>query len=410
MRVFSKPALVISVLFFLVSCSKESADNPVDIQFVFDAVGTVSEQTVEEAKKTINGKWDVTNTPSSAKRDVSCSFLGIEFTDTRFAIRFDIQGDNPDSGEFIDEEIFAYGPYVLNEGSDGTVTSVDLFQTIDGMDLKIARLVDIVVEESDTDLNATFRIEFDLPDDFSDFPCGTLSGDYSAEKDEPVVTETEGNVDSIFVKLINVWSLTSIELDGVQEDVALLVIQDFAEDDLCQDIYDSLFDFEQLDEEINALEQQFEADQITFATENPNATEEEYTAFLNVYLASLEALYANFEPTEADFEAAEEECERVTRDYSQTIDASVEVSFSAYGSYIFTIVIDGNPVEVSVDDWEFANTEQTELLVDGGSTRLIIETITDTQLVIVETVDTSEGPDNGDEVELPIKWFFTKAN
>ena len=413
MRPFSKSGLVISSLFFLFSCSKESGDNPVDIQFVFDAVGTVSEQTVEEAKKTINGKWDVTNTPSSAKRDVSCSFLGIEFTDTRFAIRFDIQGEDPDSGESFDEEIFAYGPYALNEGSDGTVTSVDLFQTIDGQDLKIARLVDIIVKESDTDLKATFSIEFDLPDDFSDFPCGTLSGDYSADKDKPVVAETEGNVDSVFVKLINVWSLTSIELNGVQEDVSLLVVQDFAEDDLCQDIYDSLFNFEQLEEEINALEQQFEADQITFATENPNATEEEYTAFLNVYLASLEELYANFEPTEADFEAAEEACERVTRDYAQTLDASVEVSFSAYGSYIFTVVIDGTPVEVNVDDWEFANSEQTELLVDGGESRLLIETITDSQLVIVETPDTdypdSELDDDMNE-ELPIKWFFTKAD
>ena len=293
------------------------------------------------------------------------------------------------------------------------MTSVDLFQTIDGQDLKIARLVDIIVEESDTDLKATFSIEFDLPDDFSDFPCGTLSGDYSADKDEPVVAETEGNVDSVFVKLINVWSLTSIELNGVQEDVSLLVVQDFAEDDLCQDIYDSLFNFEQLEEEINALEQQFEADQITFATENPNATEEEYTAFLNVYLASLEELYANFEPTEADFEAAEEACERVTRDYAQTLDASVEVSFSAYGSYIFTVVIDGTPVEVNVDDWEFANSEQTELLVDGGESRLLIETITDSNLVIVETLDTdypdSELDDDINE-ELPIKWFFTKAN
>ena len=410
MRYFSNSALVISSLFFLFSCSKESAENNVDIQFVFDAVGTVSEQTVEEAKKTINGKWDITNSPSSAKRDVSCSFLGIEFTDTRFAIRFDIQGEDPDSGESFDEEIFAYGPYALNEGSDGTVTSVDLFQTIDGQDLKIARLLDIIVEESDTDLKATFSIEFDLPDDFSDFPCSTLSGDYSAEKDEPVVTETEGNANSVFAKLVNVWSLTSIELDGVQEDVALLVVVDFVEDDLCEDIYDTLFDFEQLDEQVNAFEEQFEADQITFITENPNATEEDYNAFLNTYSEALEALYASFEPSEADFEEAEEECERITREYSQTIDASVEVSFSAYGSYIFTIMINGDTVEVNVDDWEFANTEQTELLVDGGEARLQIETITDTQLVIVETVDANQDLDNEDEDELPIKWYFTKVN
>lgn len=410
MRKFSRPTLVISALFFLLSCSKESGDNPVDIQFVFDAVGTVSEQTVEEAKKTINGKWDVSNAPSSSKRNVSCTFLGIEFTDTRFALGFSIQGGNPDTGESINEEIFAYGAYVLNEGSDGTVTSVDLFQTIDGVDLKIAQLVDIIVEESDTDLNATFSIEFDLPNDFFDFPCGTLSGDYSAEKDEPVVTETEGNANSVFAKLVNVWSLTSIELDGVQEDVALLVVEDFVEDDLCEDIYDTLFDFEQLDEQVNAFEEQFEADQTTFIAENPNATEDDYNAFLNTYFEALEALYASFEPSEADFEEAEEECERITREYSQTIDASVEVSFSAYGSYIFTIMINGDTVEVNVDDWEFANTEQTELLVDGGEARLQIETITDTQLVIVETVDASQDLDNEDEDELPIKWYFTKVN
>jgi methionine synthase I (cobalamin-dependent) len=65
---------------------------------------------------------------------------------------------------------------------------------------------------------------------------------------------------------------------------------------------------------------------------------------------------------------------------------------------------------VNVDDWEFANTEQTELLVDGGEARLQIETITDTQLVIVETVDASQDLDNEDEDELPIKWYFTKVN
>ena len=48
------------------------------------------------------------------------------------------------------------------------------------------------------------------------------------------------------------------------------------------------------------------------------------------------------------------------------VPTSLEVSFSAYGSYIFTAPdSNGEIVEIYVDSWEFNNTDQAEILIDG---------------------------------------------
>ena len=197
--------------------------------------------TVEEAKKTINGKWDVETSASSSKNAITCSFYGVEFTDDRFALRFDVQGIDSETGENIDESIYAYGPYTLNENSEGLVTSVDLFETVDGIDYKIASLTDIVVEESANDLNANFNVEFDLPDDIAeDFPCGNLSGDYDAEKDEPIVSEEAGSGNTNFAKLVNTWSLDRVVEDGDEGSPELYAAFE-NEDEICQEVYSSAF-------------------------------------------------------------------------------------------------------------------------------------------------------------------------
>ena len=186
----------------LVACSK-SDDTP-EMAFELEATGTVADQTPEEAKKTINGKWTVggASGKSFAAKGQNCTFLGIEFTDDRYAIAIGVAGE--------DEPAVAYGTYELSEGSDGTVRSVDLYENVDGTNYKIATLTDIVVEESGNELSATFEVVFNIPADYEDWPCGnSLSGDYSAEKEEPVNGAENADEDSNFALLVNTWTASA---------------------------------------------------------------------------------------------------------------------------------------------------------------------------------------------------------
>ena len=423
-----------------ISCNKEDNGNPVNVQFEFDSVGSVSEQTPEEAKKTINGKWDVNASASTSKRSLNCSFYGVEFTDDRYALRFDVTGIVPETGENIDESIYAYGPYSLIENSEGLVTSVELYETIDGIDNKIATLTDVVVEESGSELNATFSVVFDLPDDLAeDFPCGNLNGNYAADKDEPVVSAEAGSGNTNFAKLVNVWRLDSVAIDGEEEDIALFVAEDFAGQDLCQDIYNELFDQTEISQQVEEffLEAETLTTELNASVESEvqalsetisgNATEEE----LNSFNAQVEAIYQSAglqqaafyqnaeaqaaelydsfeEPTEAELDAADEACESNIRQFAQSINASIEVTFSAYGSYIFSVSVDGETVEVEVNDWEFSNTDQTRMLVDGETT-LIIDRITDTELRVIENVNETD-EESGETDQYEAVWSFIRIN
>ncbi|MEN8769208.1 MAG: hypothetical protein ABF261_02555 [Candidatus Arcticimaribacter sp.] len=287
----------------LVGCSSDN-DTP-EQAFELEATGTVAEQTPEEAKKTINGKWTVGGSSSkfSAAKGLNCTFVGIEFTDDRFAIAIEVAG--------YDDYALAYGTYELTEDSDGNVASVDLYENIDGTSYKIATLTDIVVTESGSELNASFDVVFNIPADYEDWPCGvSLSGDYTASKDEPVSGAEQADEDSNFAKLVNTWVAT-----GYTNSYGNTLADAF--NSFC------------IDEE----------------------TGEEY-----------------------------EDCE---------VPTSLEVSFSAYGSYIFTAAdSSGEIVEIYVDSWEFNNTDQTEILIDGEEV-LSIDELTDTSFVVslTETFD-----------------------
>ena len=83
---------------------------------------------------------------------------------------------------------------------------------------------------------------------------------------------------------------------------------------------------------------------------------------------------------EIALERAQAECEPAAR---------LEVSFSAYGSYTFVYFgQDGSVLSVDVDDWEFNNADQTELLIDGEFI-INIQTLNDT--TFVGTTDDGEG-------------------
>ena len=335
----------------LVGCSSDD-DTPADA-FTLEATGTVADQSPEEARKTINGKWNIGGSSSklSSYKGLSCTFVGIEFTDDRFAIAIDVNDS--------DDELVAYGTYELTEGSDGNVSSVDLYENVDGTDYKIATLTNIVVSESGTELNASFDVVFNIPANYDGWPCGTsLSGNYSAAKEEPVNGADEADEDSNFAKLVNTWVISNYsDSDGG----TLNEIYSAP----CFDLYDDLYE-DIISELFPAL---FQARVDAFIAEQGDAalTQEVLDALASEVEGELhEEVNAQVLAT------VQAECEPATR---------IEVSFSAYGSYIFNYFgSDGSSLETWVDSWEFNNTDQTEILVDGEFT-LSIDQLTDSTLV-----------------------------
>lgn len=332
-------------IFIFISCGQDdneemNLEEPISESIIdLNATGDLSEQNSEQAKKTINGKWEVVSI-SSSKSNVTCSFLAIEFTEDRFALAFDITGVD-DDGEDLDEVIYTYGTYALNENASGNVTSVDLIETVDGENYKFASLTNVVVEETSGQLNAAFSVEFSLPDDF-DFPCGNLSGDYSADKDDPLVGSDTTDESANIIKLTSgAWQLVSYS-DSEGNSIEELYLEP------CYDDFDEI-----LEEKIANLD-----------TSGSEITEE------------------TFEQLEEEaFEEALQNCDQA---------AEIEVAFSIYGTYIFSFSNDiGETIYVDVDDWEFSNTEQTQILVDGEDT-LVIDELTDTTFTVSQSY-TEEG-------------------
>ena len=162
-----------------------------------DATGTVADQTPAESKKTINGKWSFQN--SSAKTVVStkgqnCSLNYIEFTDSMYGISI----NTPDGLEA------AFGQYTSVE-TNVTISAVELYVNVVGNNHLIATLTNIVVIEAANELNATFDVVFNIPED-CEWSCGSsLSGTYTAEKEEPLAGAAEATLDSNFSKIVNTW-------------------------------------------------------------------------------------------------------------------------------------------------------------------------------------------------------------
>ena len=213
------------------------------------ATGRVSEQTPEQARSTINGKWNFPE--SSAKSSYSsklntCEFDFIEFTDTTYFLAIDLEG----------EFMAVSGPYELNEDSEGNVSSVDLYYYTGEVDLVIATLTDINVIEINDEIEASFTVNLTIPDTADFDSCNELSGTYSdVGKEEPMQqsyavanTSTSSSTSSqtgsdttrasyidpiSHVTLINnTWSLQEVTEDGKSFAIADL-FQDFCYDDKC---------------------------------------------------------------------------------------------------------------------------------------------------------------------------------
>ena len=170
------------------------------------ATVTVAQQTPAEAKKTIYGKWDLSNSSKSiaASKSNACAFDYIEFNDEDYIMSLVIE----------DETITAFGAYVLNEDAAGNVSSVELKFNLGASDITIAKLTNIIVVESGDNLSATFDIELSIPEEADFDACNTLQGEVNAEKEEPMAESLGAAADSNHAKLIKTWQIASVTFSG----------------------------------------------------------------------------------------------------------------------------------------------------------------------------------------------------
>lgn len=218
----------------ILSCGKDDdtsnaalAFNP-KIDFTdLNASGDLSEQTSEQAKKTIYGKWDFGNSSKSSGfgeknnqatnsifgkryvrnnsksselgKNLTCAFNFIEFNDDTYLMA--IESDS--YSEYLS------GDYVINENSDSKVTSVDLKFNLGLEEITIASLTDIIVVETGSKLDATFKISLNIPEDADFASCNSLSGSVSVDKDEPLEASSSATADTNHAKLIKTWNFDS---------------------------------------------------------------------------------------------------------------------------------------------------------------------------------------------------------
>ncbi len=225
------------------------------------------------------------------------------------------------------------------EGADGNVTAVEL---IDGGDI-IATLTNIVVTETANELNATFDVVFNIPADY-EWPCGdSLSGNYTADKDEPVSGADDAQADSTLAKLARTWVLTGYSdsdggtLEEVYNEPCLIEADDIASDQI--EHAQASGQFDGLDErEIDSIIEGIEQEALAYVTASG--------------------------------------CEPAAR---------IEVSFSVYGSYIFTFLDDdGGVLYVFVDSWDFTDSTETAIQVNEYLVLNIVQ-LTDTALSLTST-------------------------
>jgi len=201
-----KKLLYLSAILLFTACGSDDGSVDAIVETTngittLDATGTVSEQTPEEAKKTIYGKWNFSNTARGTSN--TCIFSFIEFTDDYYIMGFS-----------VNQEIEAvFGTYELNTDANGFVTSVDL--NLEMSDTTIATLTNIVVTETNEILYATFTIELNIPEDSEYMICNNLEGDYSTNKGDPMDESDPSDTDSNHAKLISTWTFVLMTEDGV---------------------------------------------------------------------------------------------------------------------------------------------------------------------------------------------------
>ena len=108
-----KLLIIFSLITMIYSCSKGDDDTSTSIQFkpsALEATGDLSEQSIEEAKKTIFGKWDFSSSSSARS---ACMLISLEFTSQNYFMTL----DNGDRGSLS-------GKFTLTKNASGKVEKV----------------------------------------------------------------------------------------------------------------------------------------------------------------------------------------------------------------------------------------------------------------------------------------------
>ena len=198
-----KLLIIFGLLTIVYSCSSKSDD--ISLSDIFqlsdlESTGDLSEQSAEEAKKTIYGKWEF---PSSSTGRSTCELVSLEFTNQNFFMTLDIG----------DRSTFA-GRFTLGEDASGKVEKVELKYIFDdNSEIVIAVVTNLVVTKTGDDLNATFNIAFAFPinSEVEEGICNDgLSGNIEAKKAEPMAESKNSSADSNNTKIIGAWMFESL--------------------------------------------------------------------------------------------------------------------------------------------------------------------------------------------------------
>tara|TARA_B100000575_G_scaffold161401_1_gene128970 strand:+ start:221 stop:1285 length:1065 start_codon:yes stop_codon:yes gene_type:complete len=342
----------------VLSCSKSSNDDSsgeiTDPRMASSAItniyatGKVSEQTAEQAKKTIFGKWNLgssSNSSKSAREITDCTFNSVEFTEYDYNLNINAPGMIDTGGIAL-----IYGNYELVEEGE-KVTKVILKTVTESGEQNIAEVKDIEVIETDGQLDISFKFDFIVNLESIGIPCNdNMDRDYSADKEPAVEGTLTADTDSNHYKIIGTWNLTDYSSNSGG------TFGTYFED--CSDeIGDAIGEF---------------ADSISDITDGLTS--------------------------ELDF------------DYECIPMDAAKLVISTFGTYIYMGLSDENLVEVVMGNWEWGNEEQTAFNVTGGpgdalNSSAIVNSITDTELSFTFTNVIYE-----DDPPIDETYIFTKSN
>jgi hypothetical protein len=211
-----KKITLLFVMLYTISCSKSSNDDSSaeitdprmassDITNIY-ATGKVSEQTAEQAKKIIFGKWNLGSSSNSSKgaREITdCTFSSIEFTEYDYNLTINAPGMAETGGIAI-----IYGEFELVEEGE-KVTKVILKKITETGEQNIAEVTNIEVVETNGQLDISFKFDFIVNLESIGIPCNdNMDKDYSADKEPAVEGTLTADTDSNHYKIIGTWDLT----------------------------------------------------------------------------------------------------------------------------------------------------------------------------------------------------------
>ena len=237
------------------------------------------------------------------------------------------------------ETVSAFGSYVLNEDSEGNVNSVDLNYNIGGADIVIATLTDISVTMTGLDLFATFTVDLDIPEAAAFDSCNSLDGTWDSTKQDPMpqsyaAAESSSSTNS---------STTTAPDTYIDPDAHVLLIN--------------------------------------------NSWELKTVTTDGITLSAEDFLYDDGEPDEVFCDENYENCSPPT---------SVNIQFSAYGSYNFVFLGSFYGPQVEPGLWSWIDEPGSKMFYVYGSDDdpedyqiISINVLTEYELIV--TVDSEEG-------------------